>query len=103
MGGNTSVCMGGWFRREIKSVADVRGLTVRSLGGAEFVGPGSDIALGLYCFAPFYYGPGFNKPNGTDECIVSLKAWETLDSEMKAIVAHVLLLNYSSAIQGQVG
>jgi hypothetical protein len=39
----------------------------------------------------------------TGECIVSLKAWETLDSEMKAIVAHVLLLNYSSAIQGQVG
>jgi TRAP-type mannitol/chloroaromatic compound transport system substrate-binding protein len=32
MGGNTGVCMGGWFRREIKSVADVRGLTVRSLG-----------------------------------------------------------------------
>jgi TRAP-type mannitol/chloroaromatic compound transport system substrate-binding protein len=74
------------------------------IDGAEFVGPGSDIALGgLYGFAPFYYGPGFNKPNGTGECIVSLKAWETLDSEMKAIVAHVLLLNYSSAIQEQVG
>ena len=119
MGGNTGVCMGGWFRREIKSRDDVRGLKVRSLGlggevyrrlgavaqttspgeilvalqsgvidGAEFVGPGSDIALGLYRFAPFYYGPGFNKPNGTGECIVSLKAWETLDSEMKAIVTH---------------
>jgi TRAP-type mannitol/chloroaromatic compound transport system substrate-binding protein len=133
-GRQNGVCMGGWFRCEIKSVADVCGLTVRSLGlggevyrrlgavpqttspgeilvalqsgvidGAEFVGPGSDIALGLYRFAPFYYGPGFNKPNGTGECIVSLKAWETLDSEMKAILAHVLLLNYSSAIQEQVG
>jgi TRAP-type mannitol/chloroaromatic compound transport system substrate-binding protein len=56
------------------------------IDGAEFVGPGSDIALGLYRFAPFYYGPGFNKPNGTGECIVSLKAWESLDDEMKAIV-----------------
>jgi TRAP-type mannitol/chloroaromatic compound transport system substrate-binding protein len=73
------------------------------IDGAEFVGPGSDIVLGLYSFAPFYYGPGVNKPNGTGECIVSRKAWETLDSEMKAIVAHVLLLNYPSAIQGQVG
>ncbi len=45
------------------------------IDGAEFVGPGSDIALGLYRFAPFYYGPGFNKPNGTGECIVGLKAW----------------------------
>src|ERR1043166_7990214 len=104
MGGNTGVCMGGWFRREIKSLDDVKGLKLRTLGlggeiyrrlgatpqttspgeifislqsgvidGAEFVGPGSDIALGLYRVAPFYYGPGFNKPNGTGECIVSLK------------------------------
>src|SRR4051812_16481369 len=79
MAGNTGVCMGGWFRREIATRADINGLKVRSLGlggevyrrlgatpqttspaeilvalqsgvidGAEFVGPGSDIALGLY-------------------------------------------------------
>jgi TRAP-type mannitol/chloroaromatic compound transport system substrate-binding protein len=119
MGGNTGVGMGGWFRREIKSGDDVRGLKLRSLGlggevyrrlgalpqtmspgeilvalqsgvidGAEFVGPGSDIALGLYRFAPFYYGPGFNKPNGTGECIVGLKAWATLDAELQAVVTH---------------
>ena len=119
MGGNTGVCMGGWFRRELNGVDDVKGLKIRSLGlggevyrrlgatpqttspgeiltslqsglidGAEFVGPGTDIALGLYRVANFYYAPGFNKPNGTGECIVSLKAWEGLDSEMKAIVQH---------------
>jgi TRAP-type mannitol/chloroaromatic compound transport system substrate-binding protein len=58
------------------------------LDAAEFVGPGTDISLGLYRVAPQYYGPGFNKPNGTGECIVSLKAWEALDAEGKAIVAH---------------
>jgi TRAP-type mannitol/chloroaromatic compound transport system substrate-binding protein len=119
MAGNTGVCMGGWFRREIKSRDDVSGLKIRSLGlggevyrrlgaiaqttspgeilvalqsgvidGAEFVGPGSDIALGLYRFAPFYYGPGFNKPNGTGECIVALKAWASLDAELQAIVSQ---------------
>jgi TRAP-type mannitol/chloroaromatic compound transport system substrate-binding protein len=129
MGGNTGVCMGGWFRREIKSRDDVRGLKVRSLGlggevyrrlgaipqttspgeilvalqsgvidGAEFVGPGSDIALGLRRFAPFYYGPGFNKPNGTGECIVSLKVWETLDAETKAIIAHACAAEASFAL-----
>jgi TRAP-type mannitol/chloroaromatic compound transport system substrate-binding protein len=50
------------------------------LDAAEFVGPGTDISLGLYRVAPIYYGPGFNKPNGTGECIVSLKAWEALDA-----------------------
>ena len=119
MGGNTGVCMGGWFRREMRSLADVRGLKLRTLGlggevyrrlgatpqttppaeilvslqsgvidGAEFVGPGTDIALGLYRVAPFYYYPGFNKPNGTGECIVSLKAWNALSDEHKAIIAH---------------
>ena len=119
MGGNTGVCMGGWFRREIMSLADLRGLKLRSLGlggeiyrrlgatpqttppaeiltslqsgvidGAEFVGPGTDIALGLYRVAPFYYYPGFNKPNGTGECIVARKVWDALPAELKAIVAH---------------
>ena len=32
--------------------------------------------------------PGFNKPNGTGECLVALKAWEGLDSELRAIVQH---------------
>ena len=119
MGGNTGVCMGGWFRRALKSLADLRGLKLRSLGlggeiyrrlgatpqttppaeiltslqsgvidGAEFVGPGTDIALGLYRVAPFYYYPGFNKPNGTGECIVALKTWNALADDLKAIVAH---------------
>jgi TRAP-type mannitol/chloroaromatic compound transport system substrate-binding protein len=119
MGGNTGVCMGGWFRREMKTLTDLRGVKVRSLGlggevyrrlgatpqttppaeiltslqsgvidGAEFVGPGTDIALGLYRVAPFYYYPGFNKPNGTGECIVALKVWNALSDELKAIVAH---------------
>jgi TRAP-type mannitol/chloroaromatic compound transport system substrate-binding protein len=119
MGGNTGVCMGGWFRRELKSLADLKGVKIRSLGlggeiyhrlgatpqttppaeilvslqsgvldAAEFVGPGTDIALGLYRVAPFYYYPGFNKPNGTGECIVSAKAWTALPDDLKAIVAH---------------
>ena len=119
MGGNTGVCMGGWFRREIRSLADLRGLKLRTLGlggevyrrlgatpqttppaeilvslqsgvidGAEFVGPGTDIALGLYRVAPLYYYPGFNKPNGTGECIVSLKTWNALSDELKAVIAH---------------
>src|ERR1051326_8497605 len=129
MGGNTGVCMGGWFRRAVATLDDVRGLKIRSLGlggevyrrlgatpqttppgeiltslqsgvldAAEFVGPGTDIALGLYRVAPHYLGPGFNKPNGTGECIVNLKVWEGLDAEMKAIVAHACAAEASFAL-----
>src|SRR3954451_11795751 len=106
MGGNTGVCMGGWFRREIASREDVRGLKIRALGlggevfrrlgatpqttppaeilsslqsglidAAEFVGPGSYLALGLYRVAPLYCAAGLNNPNVTGECIVSLTTW----------------------------
>jgi TRAP-type mannitol/chloroaromatic compound transport system substrate-binding protein len=119
MGGNTGICMGGWFRHKLNSLSDLHGIKLRSLGlggevyrrlgatpqttppaeiltslqsgvldAAEFVGPGTDIALGLYRVAPFYYYPGFNKPNGTGECIVALKRWQALDAELKAIVQH---------------
>ena len=129
MGGNTGVCMGGWFRRELKGLDDLKGLKVRSLGlggevfrrlgatpqttppgeiltslqsgvldAAEFVGPGTDIALGLYRVAPNYYGPGFNKPNGTGECLVNRKAWEALDGETKAIIAHACAAEASFAL-----
>jgi len=129
MGGNTGVCMGGWFRRELKGLDDLKGLKIRSLGlggevfrrlgatpqttppgeiltslqsgvldAAEFVGPGTDIALGLYRVAPNYYGPGFNKPNGTGECIVNLKTWAALDAEMKAIVSHACAAEASFAL-----
>jgi TRAP-type mannitol/chloroaromatic compound transport system substrate-binding protein len=54
--------------------------------------------LGLYRSAPFYYGPGFNKPNGTGECIVSLKAWNALDAEMRAIIAHACAAEASFAL-----
>jgi len=129
MAGNTGVCMGGWFRNEVKSFADLRGLKIRSLGlggevfrrlgatpqttppaemltslqsgvidAAEFVGPGTDIALGLYRVAPNYYGPGFNKPNGTGEAIVSLRAWNALDVELKEIVSHACFAEATYAL-----
>jgi TRAP-type mannitol/chloroaromatic compound transport system substrate-binding protein len=66
----------------------ITGLQSGLVDGAEFVGPGSDIALGLYRLAPNYYAPGFNKPNGTGECIVALKVWEKLDAQQKAIITH---------------
>ena len=56
--------------------------------GAEFLGPWSDSALALYRVAPFYYWPGFTKPNGTGECLVNLEAWRALPDDLKAIVAH---------------
>ncbi|WP_293428621.1 TRAP transporter substrate-binding protein [Phreatobacter sp.] len=117
LGGNTGVSMGGWFRREIASAEDVRGLKIRMIGlgaelfqrlgatalavppgdiypalergaidAAEFTAPGSDIQLGLWKVAPFYYAPGFNKPNGSSELLVHKAHWDALPADLKSVV-----------------
>jgi len=119
MAGNTGMSMGGWFRNEIRSAEDLKGLRWRmpGLGGelyapfgivqvslppgevlpalqsgaidaTEFAGPSSDLALGFYKVARYYYWPGIHEPNGTGEAIVGLKAWDALDDGLKAIVEN---------------
>ena len=119
MAGNTGMSMGGWFRNEIHSLGDLRGLRFRmpGLGGdlyqpfgivqvslppgetlpalqsgaidaAEFAGPFSDLALGFYQAAPFYYGPGLHEPNGTGECIVNRAIFEALPTDLQAVVTE---------------
>jgi TRAP-type mannitol/chloroaromatic compound transport system substrate-binding protein len=117
MGGNTGVSMGGWFRRELRSAEDLKGLKIRMIGlggelfqrlgatalavppgdiypalergaidAAEFTSPGADLQLGLWRVAPFYYAPGFNKPNGTSEFVISKALWDGLEPDLKAVV-----------------
>jgi len=119
MAGNTGFQMGGWFKREIASLDDIKGLKMRmpGLGGevirqlgatpvslppaeilpalkagtidaAEFLGPWSDLASGFWQAAKFYYWPGFHEPNGTGEALISLKAWNGLPDDLKAIVGQ---------------
>jgi TRAP-type mannitol/chloroaromatic compound transport system substrate-binding protein len=65
--------------------------------GAEFLGPWSDRALALQRIAPYYYWPGFTKPNGTGECLVNLDEWTALPDDLKAIVAHACEAEHASA------
>ena len=120
MGGNTGVCMGGWFRRELKSADDLKGLKIRSLGlggevyrrlgatpqttppgeiltslqsgvidGAEFVGPGTDIALGLYRVATLLLRRRASTSRTAPANASSRsRPGRRSIAEMKAIVAH---------------
>ena len=129
MAGNTGFSMAGWYRREVKSLDDIRGLKIRivGLGGevfrrlgatpvalpagevlpalqagvvdaAELLAPWSDMAVGLHRVTKLYYGPGFNKPNGTGEALVSIKAYEALPADLKAIVAAACHDEHTTAL-----
>jgi TRAP-type mannitol/chloroaromatic compound transport system substrate-binding protein len=59
-----------------------------AIDAAEFAGPFSDLALGFYQAAPYYYGPGLHEPNGTGECIVNRGTFEALPDHLQAVVAE---------------
>ncbi len=103
----------------MKSLADLHGTKIRSLGlggevyrrlgatpqttppaeiltslqsgvldAAEFVGPGTDIALGLYRVAPFLLLPRLQQAERHRRMHRGAQAWNALSDELKAIVAH---------------
>lgn len=121
MAGNTGMQMGGWFKREIRSLDDLKGIRQRVVGvggeimrrmgvspvvlapgdifgalqsglvdAAEFLGPWTDTAFGFYKVAPYYYWPGFNKPNGTGEALVNRAALDGLPADLKAVVENAI-------------
>ncbi len=119
LAGNTGPSMGGWFRRKLGGLDELKGMRIRvqglgaevyarlgavpmsvsagdllpaiekgSIDAAEFLAPSSDLETGLPKYAPFYYAPGFNKPNGASEFMVSLKAWEQLSEDLRQVVVE---------------
>ena len=81
--GNTGTQMGGWYRKEIKTVADLKGLKMR-MGGGVF---GEAMAkLGFNKVAPFYYYPGWWEGGADLEFFVNLKKFAALSDENKAIL-----------------
>ena len=113
--GNTGGQMGGWFRREVDSAEDLRGLKMRpGLGGdvmnrmgvtvqvlaggdiypalergaidaTEWVGPYDDEKLGLHQAATYYYYPGWWEPCASMSYQVNRAAWDALPSEYQAV------------------
>ena len=59
-----------------------------AIDAAEFAGPASDLALGFYQAAPYYYWPGIHEPNGSGEALVNRRALEALDDDLRAILEH---------------
>ncbi len=126
---NTSIGMGGWFKKKINSLDDIAGLKYRvpGLGGevfrrigavavtlpppdiapalhsgavdaAEWLGPWSDLAMGFYKSAPYYYGPGFHEPNGAGEFMVNRDLWESLPDDIRQIIDTACIAEHAYSL-----
>jgi TRAP-type mannitol/chloroaromatic compound transport system substrate-binding protein len=61
-------------------------LQTGALDAAEFVGPYSDLSLGLYKVAKYYYTPGWNDPGSPLECLINQQAYQRLPGDLQAVV-----------------
>ncbi|MDE0308686.1 MAG: TRAP transporter substrate-binding protein [Acidiferrobacterales bacterium] len=126
---NTSIGMGGWFKKKINSLDDIAGLRYRvpGLGGevfrrigavavtlpppeigpalhlgtvdaAEWLGPWSDLAMGFYKSAPYYYGPGFHEPNGAGEFVVNRELWQGMPDDIKQIINTACIAEHAYSL-----
>ena len=126
---NTSIGMGGWFKKKIESIDDIAGLKYRmpGLGGevfrrlgavpvtlpppdiapalhsgtvdaAEWLGPWSDLAMGFYKSAPYYYGPGFHEPNGAGEFLVNRELWQSLPDDLKQVIDTACIAEHAYSV-----
>ncbi|MDD2780531.1 TRAP transporter substrate-binding protein DctP [Sulfuricurvum sp.] len=116
LGGNTNVQMGGWFRKPIRSLADLKGLKMRvpGIGGEVFSRLGVNPVLlaageiypalerGMIDATEWvgpaldlkmgfykvakYYYSGWHEPGSVLELTFNKKVWESLSSEHQAIV-----------------
>ena len=59
-----------------------------AIDGTEWIGPAADLAKGLYKVCKYYYYPGWHEPATVLDLFLNQKEWESLDSELQAIVTR---------------
>ena len=114
--GNTAAQMGGWFRKEINTVADLQGLKMRigfagvvmsklgvvptpmaggeiynalekgTIDAAEWVGPYDDEKLGFQKVAPYYYYPGWWEGGPTVHALINKEKFEGLSPAYQSLL-----------------
>jgi TRAP-type mannitol/chloroaromatic compound transport system substrate-binding protein len=78
--GNTGVQMGGWYRKEINTLEDLKGLKMR-IGG--FAGKIIE-KLGFAKVAKYYYYPGWWEGGPTLHSLINLEKWNALPKPYQA-------------------
>ncbi|MBV9138866.1 MAG: TRAP transporter substrate-binding protein [Hyphomicrobiales bacterium] len=69
-----------------------------AIDAAELLAPVNDVSLELQRQAKFYYAPGFNKPNGAAEALVSRAAFDALPDDLRAVIANACEAEHSAGL-----
>jgi TRAP-type mannitol/chloroaromatic compound transport system substrate-binding protein len=69
-----------------------------TIDAVEILAPVNDLPLGLHRIAPYYYMPGFNKPNGAGEALISLAAFAKLTPDLQRVIENACQAEHSAAL-----
>ncbi len=69
-----------------------------AIDAVEALGPASDRAQGLPQIAQHYYYPGFTKPNGTAECLIARRTFESLPADLRAVLEEACAAETQSTL-----
>jgi TRAP-type mannitol/chloroaromatic compound transport system substrate-binding protein len=69
-----------------------------TIDAVELLAPVNDMPVGLHQYAPYYYMPGFNKPNGAGEALISLAAFQSLSRDLQDIVRVACAAEHAAAL-----
>ncbi len=69
-----------------------------AIDASEFVGPWTDMALGLHNAAGYYYYPGFHEPGTNNAVGINKGVWESFDAADRRIFEAVAACEYARSL-----
>jgi TRAP-type mannitol/chloroaromatic compound transport system substrate-binding protein len=69
-----------------------------ALDASEWIGPWSDIALGLHKAAPYYYYPGFHEPGAGLMLCINMRVWDSFNAGDRRLIETVAAGEYAYSL-----
>jgi len=69
-----------------------------TIDAAEFIGPWTDLALGLHQAATYYYWPGVQEPASAEECVINKARWDALPADLQEVIATACKATYEYSL-----
>jgi TRAP-type mannitol/chloroaromatic compound transport system substrate-binding protein len=69
-----------------------------AIDASEFVGPWSDMAIGLHKAVDYYYYPGFHEPGTNNAVGINKGVWESLAASDQRIIEAVAASEYAQSL-----
>ena len=69
-----------------------------AIDASEWIGPWSDMALGLHKAAGFYHYPGFHEPGSAQAVGINKRLWESFDAGDQRLIEAVTAADYARTL-----